>query len=429
MARWFNFLAFLRGELWLIPAIMGVLSIALAIALVSFEIPWLDPQAEGMWWLYSGDTGTALDLLSTLLGGLITMMTLVISVTFVTLILAASQLGPRLILNFIGDRAIQAVIGLFLASILFEITVLRSVDGDGDVPHLAVTTGSVLAILCLAALLYYVHKIARAIISDTVVQRVGNDLRNATIREFSEKSDGDAADAEAAPGLPKLCDLSIGKSGYVQVVDYSQLLAVARRNDIVLRVNVRAGHFVIPENAHIEVFGNEPLSKDEESCLLSAIVVGVERSPAQDLEFSIRQLVEVALRALSPGINDPFTAITVLDQLGANFQLILSRQLPPTNFYDENGKLILVCDRLDASGLAETAFAQIRQAAVGKPDVLIHLTDTIRRIAPSAATKSARDALKDQLQRLKETVEQGGNTPTDERAIEKRIENALAALA
>jgi uncharacterized membrane protein len=431
MARWLNFLVILRGELWLIPAVMGVFAIGMAVALVHVEISWLDPEADGMWWLYSGTAGTALDLLSTLLGGLITMMTLVISVTFVTLILAASQLGPRLILNFMGDHAIQAVIGLFLASILYSITVLRSLDGTDDVPHLAVTVGSLLAVLCLAALLFYVHKIARAIISDTVVQRVGTDLQNAIIWELPEGRDDESKRARSSNNadLPKLEDISVERSGYVQAVEYSQIVDLAKRNGLFLRVNIRAGHFVIPGNAHVEIFGEKALSADEKCNLLSAIVVGPGRSPAQDLEFSIRQLVEVALRALSPGINDPFTAIAVLDQLGAGLALAMARQLPPTDFFDGEGVLRVSANRFDIHGLAETAFDQIRQSAEGKPDFLIYLADTIRRITKCAATPVAKDALKEQLRRLKETVERGGITPADQEAVAARIGDAVAGLS
>jgi uncharacterized membrane protein len=181
MSRVYNFVVLLRGQLWILPAVMSATAVLLAYAILGSGVDLSDPRGSDLWWLYSGDASTARDLLSTLLSGLMTMTSLVVSVTFVTLTLAANQLGPRLIWNFIGDRQIQAVLGLFLSTILYVLVVLRSLDdtlGPKGVPHVAVTVASVLTVLCLFALLFYVHKIARSIVADTAVKRVATELRD-----------------------------------------------------------------------------------------------------------------------------------------------------------------------------------------------------------------------------------------------------------
>jgi uncharacterized membrane protein len=197
MERIRNVVVLLRGQLWIIPLCLSALALGLAYWILTSGASFLEVRdVGGFWWLYGGDASSARDLMSSLLSGLMTMTSLVVSVTFVILTLAANQLGPRLISTFMGDRQIQTVLGLFLGTILYVLVVLRSLDetlGTEGVPHVAVTIGSALTVICLFALLFYVHKIARAIIADSVVARVAGDLHN-DIRSMLS-SDPRASDA------------------------------------------------------------------------------------------------------------------------------------------------------------------------------------------------------------------------------------------
>src|SRR5215207_2666553 len=176
MSRVGNFFVLMRERLWVVPILISCIALALAYSLIHVGgsiFAAKIPEGE-LRWLFSGDASTARGLLSSLLSGLLTMTSLVVSVTFVILTLAANQLGPRLISTFLGDRQIQTVLGLFLGTILYILVVLRSLDetvGTEGVPHVAVTIGSALTVICLFALLFYVHKIARAIIADSIVAR------------------------------------------------------------------------------------------------------------------------------------------------------------------------------------------------------------------------------------------------------------------
>jgi uncharacterized membrane protein len=157
-------------------------------------------------------------------------------------------------------------------------------------------------------------------------------------------------------------------------------------------------------------------------------VIGAERSPAQDLEYVLRQLVEIALRALSPGIKDPFTAIAVVDRLGAALEDVLLRAMPPVVLRDDEGEVRVIANRSEGEGLIDTAFDQIRQASGAHPAVLIRIADTLAKLAPVLRQDDTRGAVLRHLDRLGGTARQAGFTPDDHDAILTRIEQARAVI-
>jgi uncharacterized membrane protein len=430
MERVRNLLALLRGQLWVLPALMSMTGLVLAYVLLLTPYPWSQSSDSKLWWLYSGDANSARDLLGAMLSGIITMTSLVVSLTFLTLTLAANQLGPRLIQNFIGDRQIQSVLGLFLATVLYILFVLRSLGdslGEGGVPHFAVTVASVLTILSLFALLFYVHKIAHSIVADTVVERVSHQLLDSIEAMLEPK-------AESQPQLyvtdlpPLRRSLNIGRAGYIQTIDYGALVKCAEKNGLVLDIKVRAGHFVLIHGDHVDVLTNQDVSDRAIDAIRGAFIVNAARSPAQDLEFSIRQLVEIALRALSPGINDPFTALAVIDRLCAALERIDSRELQPKLLCDESSHLRVVANRSDFSGLIDACFEQIRQAACDHPAVLIHLAEMLGQLAPLKGGQNARGAVLAHLDRLQELADKAGSGTSERGVLAARIQRARQLL-
>ncbi|MGO4573296.1 DUF2254 domain-containing protein [Microvirga sp. 2TAF3] len=429
MERIRNVIILLRGQLWILPLILSVLALVLAYWVLASAPSLPDGWDAGkLWWLYSGDAGSARDLLSSLLSGLMTMFSLVISVTFVILTLAANQLGPRLIPTFMGDRQIQTVLGLFLGTILYVLVVLRSLDetlGPNGVPHVAVTIGSALTVVCLFALLFYVHKVARAIVADNIIAQVADDLHRAIRDMLPDDTTADGTVPEVT--LPRACIVSLDRSGYIQVIDYDRLVAKACQDNALLKVKVRAGDFVLKGGEHVTVHAARPPGHDVQEAIWSAFVIGEERSPAQDLEFGLRQLVEIALRALSPGINDPYTAIAVVDRLGAALEEILRCPLQPGVLRDADGTARVIARRSDVQGLVDAAFDAIRQAARDIPAVLIRMVDILGQLASVIHPGEARDAVVRHLGRLAETAEEAQLTPYDRKAVLVRIERARIA--
>ena len=428
MGRIWNFLYWLQGRLWFIPAIMSLAALGLAYVLLGPGIDLFE-DFTGSWWLYSGDAGTARDLLSTLLAGMITMTSLVVSITVVVLSLAANQLGPRLIYNFIEDRRIQVVIGQFVATILYTLLALRTIGeelgGDAAVPHVVVTVASVLTISCLFALLFHVNLIAHSIVSDTIVREVANSLDEAVGRLPREPGPARGEVATFSPSWPHRCATSIGKSGYVQLIDHEGLCKLACDHDLQIVLDIRAGHFVLAHSAHFEVRAHQPVSDEILDGIAGMVIVGAGRTPTQDLEFSVRQLVEIALRALSPSLNDPFTAIAVIDRLAAALEILSDRALPPSEYRDEDGQVRLIADAIDFEGLVDAAFNQIRRSAASSTSVLIGLAHRLADLLRIVASQDQRDAIAKHLKMIERTA-QGIAEPNDRDHLLGLIVTAMA---
>jgi uncharacterized membrane protein len=428
-----NVLTLVRSQLWLIPGVIMVAAAGLAWGLLTHGSS-ISPAGETTpWWLYSGQAATARALLSSLLGGLITMTSLVVSITFVILTLAANQLGPRLIAIFMRDLQIQGVLGLFIGTILYIVLIMRVLDdtlGPEGVPHLAITTGTLLSILCLLALVFYLHKIANLIIADNVVTAVGQELRQ-TFRSILPSEDEDDTGNDllkrTEPGQPGW-PLSLGRSGYVQVVGYDDLLTLACDHDIRIEVTVRAGHHVLHDGGHVCIYAPEQPSQKLAIAIRAAFTIGEGRTSAQDPEHGIRQLVEIALRALSPGINDPFTAHAVIDELATSLEVSFQRGKQRRVFFDDRGIIRVVADHTDDAGMLAAAFNSIRQAGKAHPAILIHLADIFRKLASSKRTNLQQKALMDQLDRLGESAALLAMSPRDTADLQARIAQARLAV-
>jgi uncharacterized membrane protein len=420
----------MRGQLWIIPFIVSALALLLAHYLLTNGATLLTLEEIDHFWLYSGDPSSARELLSSLLTGLITMVSLVVSITFLILTLAANQLGPRLISAFIGDRQIQTVLGLFLGTTLYVLIVLRTVDdtlGAKGVPHVAITAGSALTIVCLFALVLYLHKVARSIIADNVISRVARDLTGnlRSILPDMRTQEAPTSPVDLGPGS----SISLERAGYIQTIDYDALVDLAKRRQLVFTVRVRAGHFVLKHGDHVRCHPEQTLAADDLSRLRRAFTVGEERTPAQDLEYGFGQLVEVAVRALSPGINDPFTALAVVDRLGAALEDMLERQLPSPIWRDDDGTVRLCTNRSDMAGIFAAAFDLIRETAARHPAILIRMADVIGQLAPAIRTAEDRSLALVHLQKLRETTQQDSLAPSDADDVMRRIEAAEAAVS
>lgn len=400
--------SFVRASLWFVPLLMSIGAVALAVLLLtSIGLP--AGNAAEFWLLYSGNADNARQLLGALLSGMITMSSLVVSITVVVLTLAAGQLGPRMVRNFMGDWATQIVLGLFIATILYLLVVFRTIgDASADsIPHLAVSVGTALSALCLFVLLIYVHRLARSIMYDNVVREITAELGRSIGRltNGNDEDDTEAEDSsppEAWPGAR----VDLGRDGYIQAIEFTTLVEAARHADAVIRLVVRPGDYVLARGRHVTVDPSGACDDTLASAIRNAIILGSERNPTQDLEFGIRQLVEIALRALSPGINDVFTAIAVIDNLSSALARLFEHPLEPSLRRDADGRVRVRCVVMGYGTMVHAAFDQIRQAGRSMPAVLARLADALERLAPYADTEGKAIPLREQLDDLRATIEQ-----------------------
>ncbi len=416
---------FLRESLWFVPLLMSIAATALAVLLVT-EGEVLPDGAAELWLIYSGDPESARQLLGALLSGIITMTSLVVSITVVVLTLAAGQLGPRLVRNFIGDPQTQTVLGLFVATILYLLVVFRSIGAPSDnaIPHFAISVGTALSALCLFVLLFFVHKLARSIMYDNAVRDVSHQLRasiNLLLPEEGTPEMPPPAPADAAR-------IGFGRDGYIQAADFDMLVRIACDADAVIWLDVRPGRFVLARGCHVAVHPPDACSDTLREDLEKAFIIGTERTPTQDLEYGIRQLVEMALRALSPGINDVYTALTVIDMLSSALSRIFDRPLEAALLRDARQRVRVVRDVTNHDGLVRAAFDQLRQAGAGMPAVLIRMTEALAALAPYACDDARRRPLLDQITLIEMEGKRAGFLDRDREALFARCRNARESL-
>ncbi|UAK23852.1 DUF2254 domain-containing protein [Sphingomonas nostoxanthinifaciens] len=363
---------------WLLPAALVVTGILLAVGLVELDRSGLVPQ----WliespFLYNGGGTGARTLLGAVASSTIGVAGTVFSITIASLSLAAGQMGPRLLRNFVKDRGNQFTLGAFLGTFSYALMVLRSVRTQEEgpfVPHAALTAGILLAFLCVGVLVFFVGHMAGRINVDTVIELVSRDVGNAIRRLTS-------TDAPAPVAVPSFTDavaaVADPRQGYLQELDADQLADWAAAHDCTIQLLVRPGDYVFPGAA---IALAEPARDGIDRAIRRATALGGQRVSRIDLEFAVRQLVEIAVRALSPGINDPHTAMSVLDRLGAALCAIVSRHLPLGQI-ERGGQVALVVPVVDYDGLVDAMFHLIRQNAAGSVAVLIRMLEVLTVIA------------------------------------------------
>ncbi|WP_018948444.1 DUF2254 domain-containing protein [Thioalkalivibrio sp. ALMg11] len=437
LSRLYNLWATLRTGFWFVPTLMAVGAVGLAVIALNLDAGLPEEEAR-KFWLHSGGPEDARNLLSTVFSSMVTMATLVISITMVVLTLAASQLGPRLVGNFMGDLRTQIVFGTFLMTIIYCLLVLRTLDSEFDisaVPHIAITIGTALALINLFALLFFIHILARSIISDTAIRRVNRDLRDSISRLLPAKDEGQppVERAKADDVLPadfdeRAASLWLSEEGYVQAIKYAHLVEIACRHKAVVRLDFRAGDFVMRGSHKASIYPGRLPEPGLVTEIAGAILIGEDRTEVQDLEFSIRHLVEIAVRALSSGINDPFTATAVIDRLGAALGELMRRELQPEVFCDEAGVVRVVGRAPSFRDFMDVAFHQIRRAGATDPAVIIHMLNTIARLAVNVRLSSQRDALYDHAAIIAEAGRRGASEASDMADIEGSYQAAQMAL-
>ena len=425
-----------RTSLWLLPSIMIVAGGGLAAAMLAVDAGRGAEDGVRAWWMSAGGAEDARNLLSSLLTGVISMAAMAFSAVVVALTLAARQYGPRLVRVFRADLTTQATLGTFAMTIVYLVLVLRMVRGDAafhDVPHVAVSLGTALALACVLALLVFLQEVARVAVADNVVERVGHELDRAIAalppRAAGEHQDDvEQAEEKGFPSWDVADRIAHRQEGYVQAIDYDGLLDWAAAHQAVVRLDFRAGDFVVAGDRRILVHPAPAAEQAEADAICEFATVGRERTPTQDVEFAVRHLVEVAVRALSPGTNDPFTAIAVIDRLRGCLTRLAARRLPPRLLPDRAGRVRILRETTTFSGLVDAAFHQIRQSGAGHPAVIIHMLEAIARIGEHARTADQHQALARHARMIAEAGLRATQEPEDRRDIERSLDHVRHAL-
>ncbi len=410
--RLFSLMYDLRASYWFVPSVMALLAIGLGAIMV-----WLDagPGAgvlDGLGWYQKAKPDGAREVLSTIAGSMITVAGVVFSITIVAIAYAASQYGPRILTNFMSDRGNQVTLGTFIATFVYCLVVLRTIRGGDDgqfVPQLAVMVGLLLALCSIAVLIFFIHHVPRSIHINNVVAKVGKQLIRSIHKRFpsqigapesedTERSPHSVAKETVAPRsavpIPSPMD------GYVEGLDDDTLMRTTCTKGLTVQLNRRPGDFSLKEQALMLAWPAQKIGEDTKLALQQIYTIGNLRSPTQDMFFLVDELVEIAARALSTGVNDPYTAMTCQDWLAAAAAELSRSRVPSSARTDEDGVVRVFAPPENFAELIERGFGRMRQYVASDMNAAAHAFDSLASVANQCENTKHVKALDEEAKKL-----------------------------
>ena len=426
----------LSSSYWFVPTVMMVGAGTLALGMVWADLKVVGEPSDTTIWLYTGGAQGARSMLSIVAGSVITVAGVGFSITIVTLTQASSQFGPRLLRTFMRDRGNQVVLGTWVGTFIYGVLVLRTVRGGDDgafVPHASVSVAVLLAMASVGALVYFIDHVSFTLQAPQLVAAVSRDLDAAIRRVFPAPSPG--AEARGTEQGQPLVEpprearpISSTDSGYLQAIDAKTVMHLAEAHDLTLYIAFRPGDFVHAGDPLLRAAPPGRVDDDVERSLQGAFFLGAHATDQHNPEFPINQLVEVAVRALSPGINDPFTAIHCIDWLGASIARLAGREQPSPLLRDAHGVVRVVARTYSFRSAVDAAFDQIRQHPRASLAVSLRLLDVLGDLGAGLRTEQQREAVRRQVRLTYEGAHPTIDVRDDREDLERRFRRAMARL-
>lgn len=425
----------LRSSFWFVPAAIVLGAVVLATVLITLDAT-VDLRAVERWpLLFGAGAAGARGLLTSVAGSMITVAGVVFSITLVAISLTSSEYSSRVIRNFMRDRVNQVVLGVFVGIFAYCLVVLRTIRGGGEggfVPSLAVLAGLILAFVGIAFLIYFIHHISMSIQASNIIARAAQETLSAVDHLFpgelaedeDENVDGDLATSLANQPWSVI---PARHTGYIESVDADALLDAARERGTILRMERGIGEFVVEGAPLVSLLA--PGDPDDETTagLNAAYVVSRQRMVEADAAYGIRQIVDIAMKALSPGINDTTTAVMCVDYLTAILVRLAARRIGPSHGLDQ-GELRVIARGPSFESLLAKAFDQIRQNAAGNVAIMSRMIDALQTIAGMTAGPGRRRVLRNQVQWIADLAERTIGSPYDLARFERRLAHVLEAM-
>ncbi len=427
------------GALWPLPAAAVVLAVVLGAALPLLDEALQASGEEPLAYVFEGGPSAARGILSTIAGSVISVTTLLFSLTIVTLQLASSQYSPRLLQTFVRDRIVQVCLGVLLGTFVYALVVLRSVRSAGDsdggsafVPRLSVTVGFLLALASVAALVTFLAHQTRQLRVETMMGDVSTEA-TATIRRLGTRLDSDDSPDEPLADVPASArPVCARRSGFLVRTAEELLVAELSRRGAVLRLDRRPGDSVVAGTPLAWVWVDDeaaPVPVEELATALERYVeLSVERSAAADPSYGLRKLVDIAARALSPGINDPTTAVHALSHISALMAQLSVRDTWHRRVSGDDGVPRLLLPSWDHAALLDLSVTQVRSYGRQDTTVVERLFALLAEVGWRARTEPQRQAVRAQCAALTaQSLEDvpAGRTADDVRRMADAVERAL----
>jgi uncharacterized membrane protein len=425
----------LRTSFFYVPSLIVAVCIVLAVALIVVNSTRIEQWLARWPRLFGGGAAGALLMLSTIAGSMMTVVGITFSMTLMTLMLASSQYTSRILRNFMRDTVTQVVLGMFAGIFTYCLIVLRTIrSGDeGDfVPSLAVFVGILLAISGIVSLILFIHHIASLIQASSIISSVAEETMVTIDFLFPEIPRQGPIDDDGHHALLRMPELNwhavtAQRNGYIQGVDYAALMRLAREHETIVRMEHSIGAYVVHGAALASLALDRPPEKELIATLQAAYSISRHRSLQRDTAFGIRQIVDMALRALSPGINDTTTAVMCVDYLTAILGRLAPRNIPASHRYEE-GELRVIAIRQTFASLVAEAFDQIRGSAIGNVAIMLRMLGALQTIGSLTASPSRRRTLLEQVEWIAELAERTIESPHDRARFKSRFVSVRQAL-
>ncbi len=421
---WFR----VRDSFWGFPLALVLLAIVVAYLLVGIDSTGLVPTEWLSFWLWADGIDEARAVSTSIAAAAISTAGVTFSITMVVLTLAASQLGPRLLRNFTSDRKVQFTLGTLLATFVYSLILLRAMGTNDDgnfVPHLAVSINMGLALLAIGTFILFIAHVVTDIQAPRVIERVGLELDEAIRTTYP--AEGRASD-DAPPQRDPDAVLASRSSGFFQQFDHGSLLPLCSKHQLQLRVLRTTGEYILHGAPLLEIWREEGAETDDdewlsdelEKNLLAAVIISSQRLPVQDVTFAMNQLAEIAIRALSPGINDPFTAMNALNRLADGLNYI-SRRGEEQLVVCEDDEPRLFIQGLPKADTVGTAFNTVREYAASSHLLTRHVLSLIDRLLPRVDNEPMRDRLGEEARLYADIYLATSPVDSDKQPIERLI--------
>lgn len=418
-----------RNSFWAIP-----LFLLLCAGLLSVISVWVDSNWKFAWLIdifpypKVSDGNYLQTELATIAGAILGVAGVSFSITIASLTLASQQFGPRLIRTFIRNRFIQTTLGCFVATFFYCVFTIQLsslfLSGD-ELPIFTVSVVIIITLVDLILLVAFIHHICKSIQVDSVISEVVRELNERALELFKDEYSDSVSVLDhdmdkyqrAREEFPNT--LKLQRDGYITYVNYDYLLEFACKKNVEVCLLYRAGQYVL-DGADVLSYKGAELSTEESAHVLECILVGAQRTPIQDIEYSIKQLVEIGLRALSPGINDPFTAISCINHLGSIINYFSHRAMPSVVLDDANGTERVYCRQARYEDLLGAGFDQIRQAACDKIDVSMRIVEVLGDVLAQCCNTRQALALNSQVNLVMNAARQSSALEQDKEVLEAR---------
>ncbi len=398
----------LRSSLWFVPGMLVLFGIASALILIQWDLHvWEQSEARDNRYSFFGSGAEgARGVLGTIAGSMITVAGVAFSITIVTLSLASTQYTPRILRNFMRDRANQTVLGVFLGVFVYCLVVLRTVRGvDASgmefVPQFAVFGALVLALVSIGFLIFFIHHTAASIQASYILNAITCETLKAIDHLFPDPCEAD--DPESPPFLAPKEWHSIPslRSGYLQSLDTGAIMELAREEAISLKLEHSVGDFVVEGTAI--ALASHTGRNDHIRTLLNAMVLGDFQTVEQDVRFGIRQIVDIALKALSPGVNDTSTAVSALNYLSVIGHRLAQRKFRSLLDSGIESRVILPIPTFQ--DFLGRIFDEIRMCGGGNVTILIQMLHCLTMIASGTRCRTRTESLTMQATLIQRTAD------------------------